>query len=246
MTDDDRSVLTPVRARERSVPGSLDVVIPAQHATAYIEAAVDSALSQHGADVHVVLVDDGGDDHLDALVTSWDEPRVTCLRHSVPRGAAAARNTGVSASDSRWLGFLDADDIWPHDRFLQLSAAIHDPSWQMAFGHQLIFDDESVPDPAADLPVEGTPLATLAGGMLLHRELFLRVGPFDEELRLGEFVDWMSRARLDGVEERVVPTIALLRRSHAANLTRTRRDEYSSYLEVVRRARARQRAARGQ
>lgn len=249
MTDDDRDASTLLRARERSVPGSqprLDVVIPAHNATAYIEAAVDSALAQRGADVHVVVVDDGGDDQLDELVTSWGNPRVTCLRHPVARGVGAARNTGVAACEGRWLGFLDADDMWPHDRFLLLSAAITDPSRQMAFGHQLTFDDGSVPDPGVNHPVEGTPFAALAGGMLLHRGLFLQIGPFDEELRLGEFIDWMSRARLESVQERLVPGIALLRRSHAANMTRTRRDEYSSYLEVAKRARARQRAARGQ
>lgn len=249
MTDDDREVLTLARARERTASGtlpSLDVVIPAHNATAYIEAAVDSALSQHGADVHVVVVDDGSDDNLAYRVTSWNESRVTCLRHPVSRGVGAARNTGVAACEGLWLGFLDADDMWPHNRFLQLSAAIRNPSQQMAFGYQLTFDDEAVPEPAADHPTEGTTLATLAGGILLHRDLFLGVGLFDQELRLGEFVDWMARARLDGVQERVVPTVALLRRSHEANMTRTRRDEYSSYLEVVKRARARQRAARGQ
>lgn len=240
--------LTIASARPQGAPGSqprLDVVIPAHNATAYIQAAADSALAQHGADVHVVLVDDGSDDHLDRLVASWDEPRITFLRHPEPRGVGAARNTGVTACDSQWLGFLDADDMWPHNRFLRLSAAIQDPTQEMVFGHQLTFDDGSEPDPGEDYPIEGTPVAALAGGSLLQRELFLEIGPFDEELRLGEFIDWMSRARFEGLKDRVAPTISLLRRSHATNMTRTRRDEYSAYLDVVTRARARQREARG-
>ena len=60
---------------------------------------------------------------------------------------------------------------------------------------------------------------------------------------MGEFVDWMARARHTGVEERLVPTISLFRRSHSTNMTRTRQGEFTAYLDVVARARARQRAA---
>ena len=194
--------------------------------------------------MRVVVVDDGSTDRLDELVASWDEPRVTYLRHERSRGVGAARNTGASESEAWWLGFLDADDMWPHDRFLRLSAAIEDPERDIAFGHMLLFDDGSEPDPDADHPVDDTPVAALASGALMHRELFLRVGPFDEDLPMGEFIDWMSRARLAGVQERAVPTISLFRRSHSANMTRTRQQDFTAYLDVVARARARQRAAR--
>lgn len=194
--------------------------------------------------MRVVVVDDGSTDRLDELVASWDEPRVTYLRHERSRGVGAARNTGASESEAWWLGFLDADDMWPHDRFLRLSAAIEDPERDIAFGHMLLFDDGSEPDPDADHPVDDTPVAALASGALMHRELFLRVGLFDEDLPMGEFIDWMSRARLAGVQERAVPTISLFRRSHSANMTRTRQQDFTAYLDVVARARARQRAAR--
>jgi glycosyltransferase involved in cell wall biosynthesis len=205
---------------------------------------VDSALSQRGADVRVVIVDDGSTDRLDELVASWHEPRVSYLRHADSRGVGAARNTGVAACTGQWLAFLDADDFWPHARFLQLSAAVRAPEREIAVGHMLIFMDGSEPDPGRDHPVAAEPIAAIAGGGLLHRELFLEIGPFDEDLPMGEFVDWMSRARHAGVEERLVPTISLFRRSHSSNMTRTRQGEFTAYLDVVARARARQRAAR--
>ncbi len=232
------------RQRTRDRKPRLDVVIPARNATAFIKQAVDSALAQEGAQVHVVVVDDGSDDHLDRLVASWDEPRVTYLRHPRSRGIGAARNTGLGACQGEWLGFLDADDMWPHDRFLRLSALVRDPGREIACGHMLVFDDGSAPDPGLAHPAAGLPPAAVGGGYLLSRALFLRVGLFDEELPVGEFIDWMDRARVMGVQERLSASVSLLRRSHADNTTRTQ--DLTSYLEVVARARARHRAARGE
>ena len=230
------------RRRTRDRQPRLDVVIPARNATAFIRHAVDSALAQQGAQVHVVVVDDGSDDHLDRLVASWNEPRVTYLRHPRSRGIGAARNTGVAACQGEWLGFLDADDLWPHDRFARLSALVRDPGREIAYGHMLTFDDGSQPDPSLDHPVEGLPPAAVAGGYVMSRALFLQVGLFDEELPVGEFIDWMDRARAMGVRERPSASVSLLRRSHADNTTRTQ--DLTSYLQVVARARARQRASR--
>ena len=40
----------------------LDVVIPIHNNLRYLAAAIDSALAQLGADVHVTVIDDGSDE----------------------------------------------------------------------------------------------------------------------------------------------------------------------------------------
>jgi hypothetical protein len=57
--------------------------------------------------------------------------------------------------------------------------------------------------------------------MLVRREAFDRVGLFDAELRNGELVDWVARARDAGLRERDIDDIVFERRIHGANYTLT-------------------------
>ena len=54
------------------------------------------------------------------------------------------------------------------------------------------------------------------------------VGPLNGDLRVGEYVDWLSRARDFGVKEVPVPIVSLFRRRHEKNTSRIRRKDYST------------------
>ncbi|MFM2438550.1 MAG: hypothetical protein RLZ55_1373, partial [Actinomycetota bacterium] len=107
---------------------------------------------------------------------------------------------------------------------------------------QLVFDDGEEPNPDEAFHFSSNPVGPLIGAMLFPRKVFALLPRFDEDLRLGEFIDWIAQTRAAGVPEAQVPCVSLLRRSHGANTTRTRTQEYRDYLTVVARARARTRA----
>ena len=187
----------------------LDVVIPTLNAGPLLAEAVESALAQDGFDVTVYVVDDGGEQPV--ILPPATAGRVAVHRHRATRGIGAARNTGAAAGNAPWLAFLDADDLWPRGRSLRLREVIAAPVRDVAFGRQRVFTDtarvpESGPIPLAD-PGLGPP-ALLAGGMLMSRRVFERVGPFREDVRVGEFVDWLGRARASGVREVTSPTVS--------------------------------------
>lgn len=94
----------------------LAVVIPAYNVGPYIGICLSSVLEQSaGLPVEVIVVVDGAqDDTLDvAKATIAKYPRA-CASVIVQsnQGLSAARNTGVRASSSRYLVFLDGDDVW--------------------------------------------------------------------------------------------------------------------------------------
>ena len=245
LTEAQQADSRPVNSRRASSgpPVQLDVVIPVHNVTRYLAAAVESALGQRGADVRVVVVDDGSDEDIAGMVESWHEPRVTAVRHAHNRGAGAARNTGASVGRREWLGFLDADDLWPLDRTQQLLRGASGEA--LLIGQQLVFDDGNEPDPAGMFEFSNHPVGPLTGAMLFPRRVLERLPRFDEGLRLGEFIDWIAQARATGVPEVQVQCVSLLRRSHSENTTRTRAAEFGDYLTVVARARARDRNSVG-
>jgi glycosyltransferase involved in cell wall biosynthesis len=89
----------------------VSVVTPCYNGSRYLGDCVASVKSQTLQDWEMVIVDDGSTDDTpdmaDRLAANDDRVRVI---HQANRGAAAARNAGVTASSAPYLLFLDSDD----------------------------------------------------------------------------------------------------------------------------------------
>ncbi len=94
-------------------PAAITLIVPGFDVAAYAEEAIDSLRRQTRGDWAAVLVDDASTDATGRLfddAAARDE-RFRVVHHSSRRGLGAARNTGLDAVDTPYLGFLDADDI---------------------------------------------------------------------------------------------------------------------------------------
>ena len=183
-------------AVEQLLPeGTVDVIIPAYNASAYLRRAVDSALSSER--VQVLLVDDGSTDGTGDICRELAEhPRVR-LAQQPNRGAASARNAGLAMAESPYVMFLDADDRLMPGAVDRLLAALGDADavqgricrsmhargrgrTTLRTGRDALL--RALADPTRHL---------LCHGWLLRREL--AVEPLDEGLSLGEDGEWMLR-----------------------------------------------------
>lgn len=92
-----------------------------------LRAAVASALAELEAEGGEILL---VDDHSTSEETkaALDElarlESVRLLRTDTNGGAARARNLGLSEARSDWVGFLDADDLWPEGKLDRARAAL--------------------------------------------------------------------------------------------------------------------------
>lgn len=97
------------------------VIVPAYNAAMTLKRALDSALAQTWPPAEVIVVDDGSPDREDIAKITTGCVGPICLIQQANAGPAAARNTGIIASSSPWIAFLDADDSWLPDKMrLQL------------------------------------------------------------------------------------------------------------------------------
>ena len=215
---------------ERTLRVSL--IIPCFDAEPYIEAAVNSALTQGRPPDEIIVVDDGSNDHSESLARQIGQSvRVVRQAHL---GISAARNRGLAESTGDLVAFLDADDLWPPNSLdLRLGILLKDHRLAYAFGGIETFDHET-----GAMALEGM-AGRLPGALLVRREVFDRIGGFDTGLRTGEFIDWVSRADAAGCRSAAVPDIVLRRRIHANNITRDKPSLYQDYLMVLRRKIAR-------
>lgn len=89
----------------------ISVVIPLYNKGRYVEHAIKSIL-ESGFPVHeVIVVDDGSADGGGRRVSALGDARVRLITQP-NRGAAAARNRGITEATGDYLAFLDADDCW--------------------------------------------------------------------------------------------------------------------------------------
>lgn len=213
-----------------SMPRPLvSVVIPAYNAERYLGEAIESVLAQTYAPVETIVVDDGSSDRTAEVAAIYGEVTVIAQENS---GPSAARNRGFAAAAGEIVAFHDSDDTMTPDKLeVQVGHLLDNPGVGC-----VLAEGELLVEEGAELPfwVEGSKVPTVMPPhppeladepivhpmtMVLRREVFERIGDFDESMRAAEDFDWMLRASEDGVEIARLTDVLLRRRVHAASLT---------------------------
>ena len=213
----------------------VSVIIPVRDGAAYITSAIESVLRQTEPPAEVLIIDDGSTDAT-ADVASRFSQHGTRLIQQRPGGAAAARNTGVKLARHELLAFLDADDLWPATKLEQQCAELRsDPALDMIFGYVRQFvspDVDSATRQNLRCPNEPVP-AHLPGTMLIRRESFKKVGLFETEWAVGEFLAWYARAQVLRLREKMLHEVLLERRLHKTNQGVLKRSDRGDYVRVI-------------
>lgn len=207
----------------------VSVVIPAYNAECYLGEAIESVLAQAYSPVETIVVDDGSSDGTAAVARSFPEVELIVQENA---GPAAARNRGFAVSHGEVVAFHDADDLMTPDKLaVQVGELLADPAIGCVLAEQELLIEEG-----AELPfwAEGSKVPTVMPAkpeeladepdvhpmtMVVRRDVFERVGGFDEGMRAAEDFDWMLRAAEDGVEFARLSRVLLKRRVHPASLT---------------------------
>jgi glycosyltransferase involved in cell wall biosynthesis len=215
----------------------VSVIIPAYNAERYLAEAIDSAFSQTYSPVEVIVVNDGSTDGTEVVARGY-LPRIKFA--SQPNGGISkARNTAIEMAEGSFLALLDADDLWtPNKLDLQMAAFRKDPALDIVFGHMVQFLEGCGGDSRA-IP------GTVPSCAVIRRESFFRVGRFDPEVKLAEFLNWYLLAREKGLREFTVPEVVLRRRIHGDNIGIRDQKDIGMYARLLKASLDRRRAAGG-
>jgi glycosyltransferase involved in cell wall biosynthesis len=214
----------------------VSVIIPVYNYERYLAEAIESVLNQTYQHLEVIVVDDGSTDQSGEVAKSFADKGVRYWPQ-IHAGIGPARNKGVELARGEFLAFLDADDRWPLGKIeRQLRAFESDPALEMVFGQAVQLHngpewEAGVKD--NKLPETGMVPGMVAGTMLIKRDAFFRIGKFQGDWKVGEFIDWYARAVELRIRSLVLPDLFLWRRIHDSNQGIRERQSVSDYARVL-------------
>ena len=90
---------------------AISVIVPVYRAEKFLDACVESVLSQTFTDWELLLIEDGSPDGSGALCDEYaaKDPRVRAF-HQENGGVSSARNLGLAHAEGQCIAFLDSDD----------------------------------------------------------------------------------------------------------------------------------------
>jgi glycosyltransferase involved in cell wall biosynthesis len=212
---------------------SVTVIIPAFNAAQFLSQAVDSLIEQNYPKLEIIIIDENSTDNPAPLIQSFG-PHVRYLRQACG-SPAAARNVGLRSSQTDFVGFLDADDLWTADRLnSQIAFHLQHPELDYSHGYmrKIYLESHLLSRPHYDRD-DAAHLDPNPGTLLFRRQALTQLGGFDQSLRYGEDIDLWLRARASGMTGAVFEQVVLLYRMHANNMTNFEHNAHHDLLTVL-------------
>lgn len=212
-------------ANGKSSAPAVSVVIVVYESGPTLAECLAAVRAQTFADHEVLLVDNASSDRT-AQAAHQADPTLRLIENAENLGFAAAVNQGARAARGAWLALLNPDAFAEPDWLARLVAATQaHPGVHCFTSRQLMAEDPTKLDGLGDVmalagypfrggythpdpgPIEpGWVFSACGGAMMVERELFLKLGGFDERLFCYcEDVDLGYRLRLVGEPTLLVP-----------------------------------------
>ncbi len=185
----------------------ISCIIPTRNRAELLHGAIASVLAQEacGAEIETIVVDDGSTDATREVVVSFPGVRYLPTRQGT---AGGSRNVGLTAARGEWIAFLDDDDLWlPQKLRIYRETSSRWPAARFLVSDATLCDAALQPCGlwvAPDLKVGDDPFPRLFGAtltasvMMVHREIFDRVGGFDLAIPRAEDQDLCLRIAAAG------------------------------------------------
>lgn len=196
----------------------VSIIIPTFNYGNYIAETLSSVRNQSYRDWECIVVDDGSTDDTKEIVEGFilTDNRFKYI-YQEDKGVSSARNFGIKTAKGDFIQFLDADDLLQTDKIKsQINAFTKNPAVDIVYNDVRFFDDNnnlelrtslSGKKPDSWLPkISGKGKEVVAqfckinflvmNSPLIKKNIFEKVGYFDESMKALEDLDFWMRCAL--------------------------------------------------
>lgn len=179
---------------------TVSIIMATYNQADFIEKSVRSVLSQTFADYELIVVNDGSTDETDRIFKEKIKSEKIIYCFQANKGAASARNKGLSLATGEYVVFLDSDDLlYPNYLERQVETIRRTGSGMVACDFNLLYSDGTKKNVTINIKEDdqfyqaiiqnqSPPVATM-----LKRSAVIEVGFFDESVHSCEDYDLFLR-----------------------------------------------------
>ncbi len=108
----------------------VSIIIPTFNRASLLKKTIEGILNQTYSDYEIIVVSNGSTDDSEAVVKSFQDPRIKFIFQEGSGSPASPRNHGIRISKGNYIAFCDDDDIWlPEKLEKQLSFLSKNPNF---------------------------------------------------------------------------------------------------------------------
>jgi glycosyltransferase involved in cell wall biosynthesis len=182
----------------------ISVIIPVYNGELTIFKTIESVLCQTLSDFELIIINADSSDFTLDIVSSIKDQRLKVFTYP-KANVAVNRNRGVLAGCSKFVTFLDADDLWTPDKLeAQYQALEENPQAALAYSFTNAIDEKGkFLRPCSHATWTGDVYSKLllddfigsGSNVMIRKEAFTEVGGFDQSLTNAQDTDlWLKIA----------------------------------------------------
>ena len=212
---------------------NVSICIPAYHAERFLGETLESVREQTFLGWELIVIEDGSQDGTEEMVRKFSREvpqTVTFQRHIQNRGLPATRNTAIALARAKFIALLDADDYWESDHLETIMAVLAASGADLVHSGSVLFDSQSRKTLGLRAPsleqVRDFPHSLFVAdyviqpaSVALKKELWNKVGGFDESYRYVEDREMWLRCARSGARFQFTGKNTCLYRKHTAALS---------------------------
>ena len=180
----------------------VSVVIPTKDRYDLVKGSIENVRQQSYSNLEIVIVEDGSKSGISDYISNLNDNRIKYFRQDDCKGLAVARNVGVNIAKGKLVAFLDDDDEWLDTKLeKQVPLLQRLPSsygmvycWMDYYSNgNLIYEHHPILRGLVFLKVLETQRLGGCPTLLVRKEVFEKIGLFNESLTRGNDGDFIRR-----------------------------------------------------
>ena len=171
----------------------VSVIIPCYNCGKTIDQTVKSIEKQSWSNIDLIIVNDGSDDdYTIKILPNFTNARIINQKNS---GLSSARNKGITNAKGNYVFFLDADDWIEVDTISKMMEFMKKSNSNVIFSDTILEGERQGLRKNNYNFFEQLFVNHIPYCLLIEKELFKKVGNYDEEMKVG-YEDWEFNIRL--------------------------------------------------
>jgi glycosyltransferase EpsE len=200
----------------------------------YIEESIGSVLQQSFQDWELIIVDDASTDDTENIIKNYikQDKRIKYYKNKTNLGIVKSRNLALKKSSGKYIAVLDSDDVWCDKNKLkkQIDFLEKNKDYVLVGGGVVLIDEKGnkigkIKNKTYNSKIKSNILyknQISHSSVLFKKKDVLKVGGYDESLKVGEDYDLWLRLGLKGKFANLSENV-LKYRIHSGNISSKRR-----------------------